>query len=119
MVSNVRGLLRPGLDAYDVIKASFPAGTMSGAPKVRAMELIEAMESNRRGIYAGALGLVGFDGSVNTALCIRSTVHDQNTYHLRASAGVVADSTPEMEWKETLYKMGSVYRAVTGKEIAL
>ncbi|WP_437881468.1 anthranilate synthase component I family protein [Pseudomonas sp. LRF_L74] len=119
MVSNVRGLLRPGLDAYDVIKASFPAGTMSGAPKVRAMELIEAMESNRRGIYAGALGLIGFDGSVNTALCIRSTVHDQGTYHLRASAGVVADSTPEMEWKETLYKMGSVYRAVTGEEIAL
>ncbi len=119
MVSNVRGLLRPGLDAYDVIKASFPAGTMSGAPKVRAMELIEAMESNRRGIYAGSLGLIGFDGSVNTALCIRSTVHDQGTYHLRASAGVVADSTPEMEWKETLYKMGSVYRAVTGKEIAL
>ena len=119
MVSNVRGLLRPGLDAYDVIKASFPAGTMSGAPKVRAMELIEGMESNRRGIYAGALGLVGFDGSVNTALCIRSTVFDEGTYHLRASAGVVADSVPEMEWKETLYKMGSVYRAVTGKEIAL
>jgi anthranilate synthase component 1 len=119
MVSNVRGLLRPGMDAYDVIKASFPAGTMSGAPKVRAMELIEAMESNRRGIYAGALGLIGFDGSVNTALCIRSTVHDQGTYYLRASAGVVADSTPQMEWKETLYKMGSVYRAVTGMEIAL
>lgn len=117
MVSNVRGLLRPGLDAYDVIKASFPAGTMSGAPKVRAMELIEGMESNRRGIYAGALGLVGFDGSVNTALCIRSTVHDQGTYHLRASAGVVADSVPDAEWRETFYKMGSVYQAVTGKEI--
>ncbi len=119
MVSNVRGLLRPDLDAYDVIKASFPAGTMSGAPKVRAMELIEAMESNRRGIYAGAIGLIGFDGNVNTALCIRSTVHNNGTYYLRASAGVVADSTPEMEWKETLYKMGSVYRAVTGKEIGL
>lgn len=119
MVSNVRGRLRPGLDAYDVIKASFPAGTMSGAPKVRAMELIEGMESNRRGIYAGALGLVGFDGSVNTALCIRSTVLDKGMYHLRASAGVVADSVPELEWKETLYKMGSVYRAVTGQEIAL
>lgn len=119
MVSNVRGRLRLGLDAYDVIKASFPAGTMSGAPKVRAMELIEGMESNRRGIYAGALGLVGFDGSVNTALCIRTTVFDKGTYHLRASAGVVADSVPELEWKETLYKMGSVYRAVTGQEIAL
>jgi len=119
MVSNVRGLLRPGLDAYDVIKASFPAGTMSGAPKVRAMELIEGMESDRRGIYAGALGLVGFDGSVNTALCIRSAVFDEGTYQLRASAGVVADSVAELEWKETLYKMGSVYQAVTGKEIAL
>lgn len=118
MVSNVRGQIRPGLDAYDVIKASFPAGTMSGAPKVRAMELIEGMESNRRGIYAGSLGLVGFDGSVNTALCIRSTVHDQGTYHLRASAGVVADSVPQAEWRETFYKMGSVYRAVTGQEIA-
>ncbi|MGH8419418.1 MAG: anthranilate synthase component I family protein [Pseudomonas sp.] len=117
MVSNVRGLLRPGLDAYDAIKASFPAGTMSGAPKVRAMELIEELESNRRGIYAGALGLIGFDGNVNTALCIRSTVHDQGTYQMRASAGVVADSIPEAEWLETFYKMGSVYYAITGKEI--
>ncbi|KPX24214.1 anthranilate synthase component I family protein [Pseudomonas syringae group genomosp. 3] len=117
MVSNVRGLLRAGLDAFDVIKASFPAGTMTGAPKIRAMQIIEGMEINRRGIYAGAVGLIGFDGSVNTALCIRSAVHKEGTYYLRASAGVVADSVPEHEWTETFHKMGSVYRAVTGKEM--
>ena len=117
MVSNVRGLLRKGFDAFDVIKASFPAGTMTGAPKIRAMQIIESMENNRRGIYAGAVGLIGFDGSVNTALCIRSAVHKEGTYYLRASAGVVADSVPDKEWTETFYKMGSVYRAVTGKEM--
>ncbi|MCQ2987944.1 anthranilate synthase component I family protein [Pseudomonas tremae] len=117
MVSNVRGLLRTGFDAFDVIKASFPAGTMTGAPKIRAMQIIESMEKNRRGIYAGAVGLIGFDGSVNTALCIRSAVHKEGTYYLRASAGVVADSVPDKEWTETFYKMGSVYRAVTGKEM--
>ncbi|MBK5435398.1 anthranilate synthase component I family protein [Pseudomonas sp. TH32] len=117
MVSNVRGLLRKGFDAFDVIKASFPAGTMTGAPKIRAMQIIESMENNRRGIYAGAVGLIGFDGSINTALCIRSAVHKDGTYYLRASAGVVADSVPEKEWTETFYKMGSVYRAVTGKEM--
>lgn len=117
MVSNVRGLLREGFDAFDVIKASFPAGTMTGAPKIRAMHIIESMESNRRGIYAGAVGLIGFDGSVNTALCIRSAVHKEGTYYLRASAGIVADSVPDKEWVETFYKMGSVYRAVTGKEM--
>jgi anthranilate synthase component 1 len=117
MVSNVRGLLRKGFDAFDVIKASFPAGTMTGAPKVRAMQIIESMENNRRGIYAGAVGLIGFDGSINTALCIRSAVHKDGTYYLRASAGVVADSDPDKEWTETFHKMGSVYRAVTGKEM--
>ncbi|MBJ2235963.1 anthranilate synthase component I family protein [Pseudomonas sp. FSL L8-0168] len=117
MVSNVRGLLRKGFDAFDVIKASFPAGTMTGAPKIRAMQIIESMENNRRGIYAGAVGLIGFDGSINTALCIRSAVHKEGTYYLRASAGVVADSVPDKEWTETFYKMGSVYRAVTGKEM--
>jgi len=117
MVSNVRGVLRKGFDAFDVIKASFPAGTMTGAPKVRAMQIIEGLENNRRGIYAGAVGLIGFDGSVNTALCIRSAVHNKGTYYLRASAGVVADSDPEKEWTETFYKMSSVYRAVTGKEM--
>ncbi|KTB98507.1 MULTISPECIES: anthranilate synthase component I family protein [Pseudomonas syringae group] len=117
MVSNVRGLIRTGFDAFDVIKASFPAGTMTGAPKIRAMQIIESMERNRRGIYAGAVGLIGFDGSINTALCIRSAVHKEGTYYLRASAGIVADSVPDKEWTETFYKMGSVYRAVTGKEM--
>ncbi len=117
MVSNVRGLRKPGLDAFDVIKAAFPAGTMTGAPKVRAMGIIEQTERNRRGIYAGAVGIIGFDGTINTALCIRSTVHQDGVYSIRASAGVVADSDPEKEWIETFYKMGSVYYAITGKEM--
>lgn len=117
MVSNVQGVRRSGVDAFDVIKAAFPAGTMTGAPKVRAMELIEETELNRRGIYAGAVGMIGFDDSINTALCIRSAVYRNGTYYLRASAGVVADSEPEKEWMETFYKMSSVYRAVTGKEL--
>ena len=117
MVSNVRGVLRDGFDAFDIMKASFPAGTMTGAPKVRAMELIDELEDCRRGIYAGAVGLIGFDDSINTALCIRSAVHVDGTYYLRASAGVVADSQPESEWMETFYKMSSVFRAVTGQEM--
>lgn len=117
MVSNVSGLLRSGNDAFDIFKATFPAGTMTGAPKVRAMELIEEMEQNRRGVYAGAVGLIGFNDSINTALCIRSAVHRNGRYFLRASAGVVADSLPEREWLETFYKMSSVYSAVTGQEM--
>lgn len=117
MVSNVKGLLQRNYDAFDVIKASFPAGTMTGAPKVRAMEIIEGIEKNRRGIYAGSVGIIGFDGSVNTALCIRSAVHDNGTYYLRASAGIVDDSDPEKEWEETLYKMSSVFRAITDREL--
>lgn len=118
LVSNVAGLQAEGADAYDVIAASFPAGTMTGAPKIRAMEIIEELETSRRGAYAGAVGLIDFTGYVNTALCIRSTIHTQGRYLLRASAGVVADSVPEKEWSETLHKMAITYWSVTDEEIA-
>ncbi len=118
LVSNVVGELRDDVDCYEAIMATFPAGTMSGAPKIRAMEIIEALETRRRGAYAGAAGLIDFSGYVNMALCIRSATHHRGTYALRASAGVVADSRAESEWLESLHKMGSTYWAVTGEELS-
>lgn len=118
LVSNVVGRLSETFDVYDAIRATFSAGTMVGAPKVRAMEIIEDLETSRRGVYAGMIGLIDFGGYANTALCIRTTEHRNGTYRLRASAGVVADSRPDKEWRETLVKMGAVYWAVVGKELA-
>ena len=118
MVSNVTGTKDVAHDPYDVIAATFPAGTMTGAPKIRAMEIIEALETARRGLYAGAVGMIDFNGFTNLALCIRSTLHAEGAYRIRASAGVVADSVPEKEWRETLAKMGASYWAITGSEIA-
>jgi anthranilate/para-aminobenzoate synthase component I len=117
MVSNVTGVKRRRQDPYDVIAATFPAGTMTGTPKIRAMEIIEELETARRGIYAGAVGMIDFGGFTNLALCIRSTLYTNGAYRIRASAGVVADSVPEKEWRETLAKMGSSYWAITGEEI--
>ena len=116
LVSTVVGRVSD-VDGYDVVRALFPAGTMTGAPKIRAMEIIESIETSRRGLYAGALGLVDFDGTLNLALCIRSLTHAGTTYRTRASAGVVADSDPGKEWRETLAKMSAAYWAVTGKEL--
>lgn len=118
LVSNVSAKMRRGVDAYDAIAATFAAGTMTGAPKVRAMEIIAELETTQRGIYAGAVGLIDFGGYVNLALCIRSASCSRGHYHLRASAGVVADSLAENEWRETLKKMGAVFWAVTGEELA-
>ncbi|MEM7047576.1 MAG: anthranilate synthase component I family protein [Pseudomonadota bacterium] len=117
LVSNVTGRKREDADAFDVIAATFPAGTMTGAPKVRAMEIIEELETARRGLYAGALGLIDFAGFVNTALCIRAATYTDGQFAIRASAGVVADSQPEKEWQETLSKLSAGYWAITGKEI--
>ena len=121
LVSNVTGRLRDDVDCYEAIKATFPAGTMTGAPKIRAMEIIEELETRRRGAYAGAVGLIDFGGYVNMALCIRSAVHRRGPgggeYALRASAGVVADSVADKEWRESLHKMGATYWAVTGEEL--
>ncbi|WP_029676076.1 anthranilate synthase component I family protein [Bifidobacterium sp. A11] len=118
MVSDVVGRIRPGLDKYDVFSAAFPAGTMTGTPKVRAVEIIEETEVSSRGVYAGAVGFLGFDGQVLTALCIRTASCHSGRYHLRASAGIVEDSQPESEWQETMKKMSSAYLAITGKELA-
>ncbi|HEY0526905.1 MAG TPA: anthranilate synthase component I family protein [Stellaceae bacterium] len=118
LVSNVTGRAAAGTDAYDAIAASFPAGTMTGAPKIRAMEIIEDLETTRRGIYSGAIGVIDFSGYVNLALCIRTAVRHGGRYFIRASAGAVADSIPEQEWKETMAKMGATYWAVAGEELA-
>lgn len=118
IVSQVSCDLAERADAYDVVRASFPAGTVSGAPKVRAMEIIEELETSRRGFYAGAFGLIGTDGrEALLGLGIRMAVHRDGRYVLRASAGFVADSAPEREWEETLSKLASTYWAVCGKEI--
>ena len=118
LVSHVIAELDDNQDIYDLIAASFPAGTMTGTPKIRAMEIIEALETTRRGIYAGAIGLIDFNGDANLALCIRTAFHQEGRYFIRASAGIVADSEPEAEWDETLAKLGATYWAITGEEIA-
>ncbi|PWW58257.1 anthranilate synthase component I family protein [Actinokineospora spheciospongiae] len=116
LVSTVEGVLRPGEDEFDALGAAFPAGTMTGAPKIRAMQIIEELETRRRGIYAGAIGLIGFSGDVKLALCIRGAMHHDRTYTYRASAGVVADSDPQREWEETFHKLAAVNWAISGEE---
>jgi len=117
LVSNVEAQLSPGLDAFDALRATFVAGTLSGAPKVRAMEIIEALEDTRRGVYAGCVGFVDAGGDSTLALCIRTAVRTPEGWSVRAAAGIVADSVPTAEWNETLAKMGAPYWAVTGKEL--
>jgi len=111
MVSNVEGRLRPGLTALDVLRASFPAGTVSGAPKVRAMEIIDELEPSRRGIYAGAVGYVSFQGDMDLAIAIRTAVLKDGMLYAQVGAGIVHDSVPENEWGETLSKARAVLRA--------
>ena len=111
IVSNVEGKLKPGMDAIDVLKATFPAGTVSGAPKVRAMEIIDELEPSKRGIYAGAVGYLGFNGDMDVAIAIRTGVIKNHTLHVQAGAGIVADSVPQSEWVETQNKARAVLRA--------
>ena len=111
IVSNVEGRLKSGLDAIDVLKATFPAGTVSGAPKVRAMEIIDELEPSKRGIYAGAVGYLGFDGDMDVAIAIRTGVIKNNMLYVQAGAGIVADSVPQSEWDETQNKARAVLRA--------
>jgi anthranilate synthase component I len=111
IVSNVEGRLRPDLSALDVLRASFPAGTLSGAPKIRAMELIDELEPSERGIYGGAVGYLSFAGDMDVAIAIRTGVIKDHTLYVQAGAGVVADSVPELEWKETEAKARAVFRA--------
>ncbi|MGE5892718.1 MAG: anthranilate synthase component I [bacterium] len=112
IVSNVRGRLAPGKDAYDVIRACFPAGTVSGAPKIRAMEIIHELEPTRRGPYAGAVGYFGFSGNMDTCITIRTLVIKDSMAYIQAGGGVVADSVPSLEYQETVNKAKAMMRAV-------
>ena len=111
IVSNVEGKLKPNMDAVDVLKATFPAGTVSGAPKVRAMEIIDELEPSKRGIYAGAVGYLGFNGDMDVAIAIRTGVIKNKKLYVQAGAGIVADSVPLSEWEETQNKAKAVIRA--------
>jgi anthranilate synthase component 1 len=111
IVSNVQGILREKLDAIDVLRATFPAGTLTGAPKVRAMELIDELEVTRRGIYGGAVGYLSWSGEMDVAITIRTGVIKDGMLNVQAAAGVVYDSVPEMEWQETEVKARAVLRA--------
>ncbi|OGS91029.1 MAG: anthranilate synthase component I [Gallionellales bacterium GWA2_60_18] len=111
IVSNVEARLKPGYSAMDVLKATFPAGTVSGAPKVRAMEIIDELEPSKRGIYAGAVGYLGFNGDMDVAIALRTAVVKDNTLYVQAGAGIVADSVPDNEWIETQNKARAVLRA--------
>ena len=111
LVSNVEGLLKPGTSNLDVLRATFPAGTLTGAPKVRAMELIDELEPVKRGIYGGACGYLSFAGDMDVAIAIRTGIVKDNTLYVQAAAGVVADSIPEMEWRETEHKARALIRA--------
>jgi anthranilate synthase component 1 len=111
IVSNVEGRLKPNMHAMDVLKATFPAGTVSGAPKVRAMEIIHELEPSKREIYAGAVGYLGFDGDMDVAIAIRTGVIKNKMLYVQAGAGIVADSIPHNEWVETQNKAKAVLRA--------
>ena len=111
IVSNVEGTLNDKLSAVDVLKATFPAGTVSGAPKVRAMEIINELEVTKRGVYSGAVGYLGFDGDMNVAIAIRTAVIKDKTLYVQAGAGIVADSIPLNEWVETQNKAKAILKA--------
>ncbi|PID99873.1 MAG: anthranilate synthase component I [Thiothrix nivea] len=113
IVSNVNGKLLPEMDAMDVLRATFPAGTVSGAPKIRAMEIIDELEPVKRGVYSGAVGYIAWNGNMDTAIAIRTAVIKGGQLYIQAGAGVVYDSVPEMEWQETLNKGRAIFRAAS------
>ena len=113
MTSNVQGQLKKGCDAIDVLSAIHPAGTLSGAPKIRAMEIIDELEPTKRCLYGGAVGYIGWNGDMDTAIAIRTALIKDQTVHIQAGAGVVADSQPELEWEETMNKARALLRAIS------
>ncbi|CAA6827893.1 MAG: Anthranilate synthase, aminase component (EC [uncultured Thiotrichaceae bacterium] len=113
IVSNVIGELRDDVDAMDVLRATFPAGTVSGAPKIRAMEIIDELEPVKRGVYSGAIGYLAWNGNMDTAIAIRTAVVKDETLHIQAGAGIVYDSLPELEWKETMNKARAIFHAAS------
>jgi anthranilate synthase component 1 len=119
IVSNVQGRLRPGFTPLDVLRATFPAGTVSGAPKIRAMEIIDELEPVKRGVYAGAVGYLSWSGNMDTAIAIRTAVVKDGVLHIQAGAGIVYDSLPRREWDETLNKGRAMFRAVAMAERGL
>jgi anthranilate synthase component I len=119
IVSNVEGELAPEQDAMDVLRATFPAGTVSGAPKIRAMEIINELEPVKRGVYSGSVGYLSWAGNMDTAIAIRTAVIKENTLHIQAGAGIVADSDPRSEWDETMNKGRAIFRAVSMAEKGL
>tara|TARA_R110002110_G_scaffold306260_2_gene520145 strand:- start:644 stop:1303 length:660 start_codon:yes stop_codon:yes gene_type:complete len=112
IVSNVTGTLKPNTTPIDVLRATFPAGTLSGAPKIRAMEIIDELEPVKRGVYGGAVGYLSWNGNMDTAIAIRTAVIKDKVLHIQAGAGVVADSVPQSEWDETMNKGRAIFRAV-------
>ncbi|MBI2868178.1 MAG: chorismate-binding protein, partial [Chloroflexi bacterium] len=116
LVSHVTGALRRGLTSYDALRACFPAGTVSGAPKVRAMEIIAELEPDKRGPYAGAVGYFSFSGNMDTAITIRTMVLKDGVAHVQAGAGIVFDSVPEREHQECLHKAQAMMRAIDEAE---
>ena len=112
IVSNVQGRLRAGLSAMDALRAILPAGTLSGAPKIRAMEIIDQLEPVKRGVYGGAVGYWAWNGNMDTAIAIRTAVIKNGELHVQAGAGIVADSVPQTEWEETISKRRAMFRAV-------
>ncbi len=119
IVSNVEGKLKPGLSAMDVLRATFPAGTVSGAPKIRAMEIIDELEPVKRGIYSGAVGYLSWSGNMDTAIAIRTAVIRDKKLYIQAGAGIVYDSVAENEWAETMNKGRAIFRAVALAESGL
>jgi len=119
IVSNVTGTLQPGKNAFDVLAATFPAGTVSGAPKIRAMEIIDELEPVKRGVYSGAVGYIAWSGNLDTAIAIRTAVIKGNRLYIQAGAGIVYDSIPTSEWDETMNKGRAIFRAVSMAEAGL
>ena len=119
IVSNVTGSIKDNMSAMDVLRATFPAGTVSGAPKIRAMEIIDELEPVKRGVYSGAVGYISWSGNMDTAIAIRTAVIKDQTLHIQAGAGIVYDSVPTNEWNETMNKGRAVFRAVTMAEAGL
>ena len=112
IVSNVRGRLREGCDAYDAFRATFPQGTVSGAPKIRAMEIIDELEPVRRGVYAGAVGYFSYTGNTDTAIALRTILVKNGRVYIQAGGGVVADSDPAAEYEESVNKARAMVRAL-------